>query len=88
MFEIFNEYDNINFFINRKHSYSHQGRIHDEKTSDLISKKLRTFLINHNIKFVEINSTDDLRGILFDQLMLNHRIVNYQQTKKIRKDKV
>ncbi len=84
VFEIFNSYDNINFFINRKHPYSFNGRIHNEERSDLISKRMKAFLINHNIPYVEINSTDDLAEKVFNPIVQNHRDLNYQKNKKIR----
>lgn len=84
VFEIFHGYDNVNFFINRKHSYSHQGRIHSEKESTNISKKLHSFLINHNIKFIEIDSTQDVSKI-FKYIIENHRVDNYEIQKRQRK---
>ena len=84
VFEIFQSYENVNFFINRKHTYSHQGRIHDEEKSDLMSRKLRAFLINHSIHFIEIDSTDNLRETVFEHLMNEHRVANYFSTKKTR----
>ena len=84
VFEIFNSYDNINFFINRKHPYSFNGRIHNEEKSDLISKKMKAFLINHNIVYTEINSIDDIKAKVFEPIMKNHRDLEYQKNKKIR----
>lgn len=84
VFEIFNSYDNINYFINRNHKYSHQGRVHDEKSSNIITKKLKTFLINHNISFKEINSTDNLEEVVLNDLLTLHREENYQIIKKKR----
>jgi nicotinamide riboside kinase len=84
VFEIFQGYENVNFFINRKHEYSHQGRIHDEDKSDLISRKLRAFLINHSIDFVEIDSTDNIKEKVFAHIMEHHRVPNYAATKKNR----
>lgn len=83
VFEIFHSYDNLNFFIHRKHAYSHQGRIHSEKESCIVSKKLHSFLINHNIKFMEIDSTQDLTEI-FKHILNHHRVDNYQTDKKQR----
>jgi hypothetical protein len=83
VFEIFNGYDNINFFIHRNHKYSHQGRIHDEEKSNQISKKLFAFLVNHNIPFIEIQSTDDIEKV-YDYILDNHRVENYELNKKKR----
>lgn len=84
VFEIFHSYDNINFFIHRKHPYSYNGRIHNEEKSDFISKKMPIFLINHNIPFIEINSTDNIKEVVFDFIMKEHRDMDYQKNKKIR----
>lgn len=84
VFEIFNGYENINFFINRNHPYSHQGRIHDEKKSDLISKQMKNFLINYNVPFTEILSTEDVEEKIFSTLMKEHRVENYLINKRKR----
>lgn len=83
VFEIFNSYDNINFFINRKHPYSHQGRIHNEEQSLLANNKLKLFLINNNIQFYEINSTDNLLDFPLKTIFSN-RVLDYQLNKKNR----
>jgi nicotinamide riboside kinase len=85
VFEVFNSYDNINFLVKRRHPYSFNGRIHSEEKSNLIAKKLPAFLINHNITYIEIYSDDDIRKKIFDYVMENHRDLEYQQNKKIRK---
>lgn len=84
VFEIFNGYDNINYFINRNHPYSHQGRIHDEQKSNLISKQMKNFLINHSIPFTEILSTDDVEDIIFPKIILDHRVPHYLENKRKR----
>ena len=84
VFEIFNGYENINFFIHRNHPYSHQGRVHDEESSNLVSRKMKAFLINNNVPFTEIKSTDDLSKIIFPDLLENYRVPNYLDGKKFR----
>lgn len=84
VFEIYNSYDNVNYFINRKHSYSHQGRVHNEVDSDLITRRLKSFLINHNVAFTEINSTDDLRQTVLQDVLSNHRDEKYPEIKRHR----
>lgn len=83
VFEVFNSYDNINFFIKRSHSYSHQGRIHNEQESIKIHNQMYNFLINHNISFIEINSTDEINDV-FEMIMEYHRISDYEENKKKR----
>lgn len=85
VFEVFNSYDNINFFINRKHPYTFNGRVHNEEQSNLIAKKMPAFLMNHNIPYTEIDSDVDIRSVVFEHLIKNHRDDEYQKNKKIRK---
>lgn len=84
VFEIYNSYDNINYFINRKHSYSHQGRVHDEMASDLIARKLKAFLMNHNVPFTEIDSTDGIKDSLLPEILAHHREPEYYENKRHR----
>ena len=84
VFEIYNSYNNINYFINKNHTYSHQGRIHNEETSDLTARKLKSFLINHSIPFREILSTDDIPNEIGNDLIQNHRVNNYDLNKRKR----
>lgn len=54
--DFFNMYDNINIFIHRSHEYNTLGRIHNESQSDLIAEKMINYLINNNIKYVDISA--------------------------------
>lgn len=83
VFETFNTYQNINFFIHRNHKYSFNSRVHNEEQSDLISKKLYAFLVNNNIPFIEMQSTDSTQDIIISHLLKN-RDSDYQRNKKIR----
>ncbi len=85
VFEIFNSYDNVNYLIKRRHPYSFNGRIHNEEKSNLISQQLPAFLMNHNITYTEIYSDDDIREKILEPLLENHRDLEYQRVKKIRK---
>ena len=84
VFEIFNTYDNINFFVNRNHFYSHQGRKHDEEESIVINKNIKAYLINNNVPFIEINSTDNLEDFVIPYILNNHRDENYKNNKRDR----
>ncbi len=55
-FDFFNKYENINIFVHRSHPYNMLGRIHDETESDSIATRMHTFLINNNVKFVDISA--------------------------------
>lgn len=83
VFETFNRYDNINFFVHRNHPYCFNSRVHNEQESEILSKKMHAFLVNNNIPFIEIMSTDNTKECLFDYLM-EHRDLEYPKIKKIR----
>lgn len=57
-FDFFHTFDNINFFINRSHSYSGNGRIQNEAQSDEIAKVMKQFLQLANIPYYEITASD------------------------------
>ena len=82
VFEMFRSYDNINFLIKRTHPFSNQGRVHNEIQSNLIEAKLPVFLMNHNIPFIEINSTDDIKENILDYIIKNHRVDGYIRKKR------
>ena len=85
VFDIFHSYENINYFVKRNHPYSYRVRVHDEEKSNIIHKKMQAFLINNNIPFTELESTDDLDKLILNDLILNQRDEDYQINKKIRK---
>jgi len=49
------ELDNINFFVNRIERYDGSGRYQDERGADEMTKKIKTFLNDSGIKYVDIN---------------------------------
>lgn len=54
--EIFNSYDNVNFFLNRTHLYQNYGRIHGEDHSNQLSVNIKNALIQHEQSFIEYNT--------------------------------
>jgi adenylate kinase family enzyme len=52
---VFNTYDNINFFINRVKPYNPKGRNQTEEESDQLSVLIKNLYKNNNISFIEIN---------------------------------
>ena len=67
-FDFFRMYDNVNFFVNRSHKYSGIGRLQNEAESDAIAIKMKNFLSNSGIQFVEINAGDWAPEQLFAML--------------------
>lgn len=53
--EIFNSYDNLNFFIKRVKPYCPIGRFQTEKESDGLSTSLKELLDFHKIEYIEAN---------------------------------
>lgn len=53
--EVFNSYNNINFFINRVKKYNPVGRFQNEYESDKLANELKIMLLSNSIPFVEAN---------------------------------
>ncbi len=53
--ELFNSYDNINFFINRKKKYNPIGRSQTEDEAKAIDREIFLFLINSGFAFNEVD---------------------------------
>jgi hypothetical protein len=58
VFEKFNEYDNVNFFINRVKPYAQFGRTQSETESDILSTQIKAMLNEYNQTFVELDGND------------------------------
>lgn len=56
---IFNTYDNINFFINRVKPYNPKGRNQTVEESDQISLRIKDLYKNLNIGFIEVNGDNE-----------------------------
>jgi hypothetical protein len=56
---IFNTYDNINFFINRVKPYNPKGRNQTAEESDQISLRIKDLYKNLNIGFIEVNGDNE-----------------------------
>ena len=56
---VFNTYENINFFINRVKPYNPKGRKQTAKESDQLSATIKNLYHNLNIGYLEINGDDE-----------------------------
>lgn len=56
---IFNTYENINYYINRVKPYNPKGRNQTEAQSDALASPIKKLLYNNCISFIEINGDDD-----------------------------
>lgn len=79
--EMFNCYDNLNFFVNRNHQYTNQARVHNEDRSIIVNQKMKSFLINNNIPHIDINSTDELNDSVIPYILEKHRVKGYLESK-------
>lgn len=72
IFELFESYDNINFFVNRVKPYNPVGRFQTEEESDEISSSLKSMLLDEGISYIDINgsveSYDDITRIVLEAL--------------------
>jgi hypothetical protein len=55
---LFNKYDNYNFFLNRTPDYEKTGRFQTEDMSNLIDSKILKILQNHEINHTILNVND------------------------------
>lgn len=66
---VFNTYENINFFINRVKPYNPKGRNQTEEESDQLSIRIKNLYKNLNIGYTEIDGNDEgyaraIQGVL------------------------
>lgn len=66
---LFNKYDNVNYFILRNHEYENEKRVHDEEASDKIAIELPLYLRKQGIELRYIESGPDLVDNIFDNLV-------------------
>lgn len=59
VFEFFDQYDNLNFFIRRSHAYVAPGRIQTEEQSDRLADSMEEFLYQTGVPFYNITASDD-----------------------------
>lgn len=71
VFDIYNLYNNLNFFIKREKEYNPVGRNQTAEESDAISDKILAFLQNSGIDFMECSGNieaDRLAEVIKDEL--------------------
>ena len=68
--EEFNKYDNMNYYMIRKHEYESYGRLQTEEESNEISYELLDILSKHNIDFKKLNTDSDFLNLILNDVML------------------
>jgi ABC-type oligopeptide transport system ATPase subunit len=66
--DLFNSYDNINFFIKRVKPFVKLGRNETELESDQIAQKIIKILDFHLIPYVEINGDENAPSKIFEYI--------------------
>jgi tRNA uridine 5-carbamoylmethylation protein Kti12 len=64
--DVFNSYDNYNFFLNRSHEYSSIGRNQNEAESNELSVKIKETLTKYDIPFIELYTSDNVIADILD----------------------
>lgn len=67
----FKAMNNINIFLNRKHSYETLGRVQSEIESNQDSLDLKKLLENSNIEYTEIDTSKTIVNEILELLKLN-----------------
>ena len=75
--DYFNEYDNINVFLERTHAYQPSGRNQTEEQAEVVGDKIRNMLDKLNIKYIVLPANIALEEIL--------KIIETENIKKIKK---
>jgi hypothetical protein len=68
LFELWNSYDNLNFFIQRKKKYNPTGRNQSELEAREIDKKLLDFLSENDLEYTNVVGSKAAPNIIFDIL--------------------
>jgi len=67
--EVFNTYNNLNFFVKRVKEYNPVGRFQTEDESDQIAKTIKTFLNENWIRFREIEGNEEGYNSVVEQVI-------------------
>lgn len=84
---LYNTYDNANYFILRTHEFENEKRKHDENQSKQVEDQLPGYLDSLGIKYKTIASGEDLVQRLIDD-MIEDKIITLEQLKKARNPRV
>lgn len=68
VFELWNSYENYNFFINRTKPYSRVGRKQSEDEARAKDIEIKEMLIKHNIPFIELTDDGKLHEKIYNHI--------------------
>lgn len=69
VFEAFNSYNNVNYFLNRVDSFEKIGRRHNENDSIEIAGHLQQFMRDNGIEFTALDATPQTPEAIFRDLI-------------------
>ncbi len=74
LMEVYNSYNNINFFLGRKHTYVASGRNQTEEEAKQIDENINKFLDRYHIPYVKIPTSEDTAKDVYTYLKDNKLI--------------
>lgn len=77
VFNVFNHYQNLNFLLTRTHKFEAEGRIHDEKQSEEIRRKLVDALGAYGVWYSSLDSKD--AAVYIESLVEYELFVDYKK---------
>lgn len=83
---LYDIYENYNYFIIRKHSFENEKRAHDETQSNKIEQELPKYLEKLGIKTIVLESGEDLSDRIIED-MINRGIISTEQLRNARNQK-
>jgi hypothetical protein len=84
---LFENYDNVNYFLVRKHEFENEKRNHDAEQADEINIKLMKYLQKKNIPFKIIETDQDVISVILHDLV-HKNIITLEQLENSRQAKV
>lgn len=78
---LYNRYDNINYFIVRKHEFEKEKRIHSEEQSENISEELLNLMDKLNIKYKKFESCPEISALIIED-MVKENLITIDQFEK------
>jgi hypothetical protein len=82
-----NTYDNVNYFIDRKHEFENEKRLHSEDQAIEIEKKLPKYLDSIGLKYKIVESGENLVQDLIDDMIASN-VITLEHLKSSRSEKV
>ena len=64
----FHRYNNINIFLTRKHSFEAIGRVHNERQAIELDLRIRQFLADNQIEYLDLEANPKTPQVIFDYL--------------------